>query len=125
MTTTDFADSRRNWNKQMTTQAAIPSGTAPLDATAPFASERVQVWDPLVRMGGLPDFWGDVLKGIHEVLADTVLALIVLHLAGVALSMPVASGKPDQLDDHRIQTEKSLMSSGQHRQNHQAAGTHS
>lgn len=33
-----------------------------------------------------PDTWGAVLKEIHELLADLLLALVGLHLAGVAIA---------------------------------------
>lgn len=37
-------------------------------------------------MSGTPASWSNGLKDVHEVLANTTLALIILHLAGVAFS---------------------------------------
>lgn len=37
-------------------------------------------------LGGLPEGWGHTLEEVHEVLANLTLALVVLHLGGVALA---------------------------------------
>ncbi|MBK1650479.1 cytochrome b/b6 domain-containing protein [Rhabdochromatium marinum] len=39
---------------------------------------------PMMR--GLPEFWGEALEETHEFLANATLALVVLHLLGVAVS---------------------------------------
>ena len=57
---------------------------------ATVAHRSVQGWTAMANqaglMSGLPGSWGDGLEEIHEVLANTTLALIVLHVAGVIFS---------------------------------------
>jgi cytochrome b len=37
-------------------------------------------------LGGLSPEWGEMLEGLHEILANATLALVVLHVAGVLFS---------------------------------------
>ncbi len=72
----------------MTTQAAIPSGTASLDATAPVTTKRARVWDPLVRIfhwslaAGFATAFivEDDLLGVHVWAGYLILSLIAVRL---------------------------------------------
>ena len=72
----------------MTTQAAIPSGIASPDTTTPVTTERVCVWDPLVRIfhwslaAGFATAFivEDDLLGVHVWAGYLVLSLIAVRL---------------------------------------------